>query len=884
MNQNLPPKWIMKFFRWFCNEHLCDAIEGDLLTLYEEKRQTQSLFRANLWFIFSVFTFLQPFALKTNNVYRQNSTVMVFNNLKIGIRFIRKQIVYTAINVTGLAVGLSAFMLMSLFIVHELSYDRFHDNSENIIRLNFTKQTASSTSTGARIPFPIKKVLESDYPEIEKVARFYYWSGNIPVLTYQGQKFTEKKLYFGDPEVLDVFDFELILGNPKTALSDPRSIVLTQKMASKYFGSDNPINQVIRYKDQDDLIVTGVLEDIPDNSHITFDFLVPLELQRQQWLGWEEADGYDLEQDWGTNFGAWVYLALQPGTNIDDFENKLQVIANEYLTSQERGDFTLQTQPLTDIHLKSNLPDEPGVNGNEMQVYGFGIIAILILLVATINFVNLTAVQMNKRVKEVGVRKVLGAERRQLVSQFITESLLIVSIAVIIGLLLANISLPYFNRFSGKSLEISLDYIPFLMALIILIFALAILAGISPFLSINRIDPVQGLADKLKSGRTRKRFSKGLVVGQFAICNLLIIGVLVINNQLQYLLNKDLGFDKEQIIIIEHSRNLSVRQYDVFRNQLASSPNIKNVNRGYVAGTTATNESFKVKNSSDPMLRNLGLKWMGEGFLEMFGLELLTGESLKDENTEENQSHVYINASASKAFGWSLEESIGKQITRVRGGNKSSEDFTVVGVLADAHLESLHHVVEPSVFIKPRLSVGAEITIKLGNTGNLNVTLESIEKAWKNTSEQYPFGFSFLDEQIESQYHKEKRLGTSIKYFAILAIFIACLGLFGLASFTVQEKTKEIGVRKVLGASMLSIVSMVSRIFLGLMLIAFVIAIPLAVYLSDLWLQDFAYQTNISVQIFLLAGLVSLVIVIIAVGGQSLKAANGDPVKTLRYE
>jgi len=879
-----PPRWIMRFFRWFCRKDLADAVEGDLIELYGRKAEENGRLRANAFFFFYVTTFFQPFAFKRQHEqYKQlNFFHMFFNYLKIGLRFTRKHKSYAAINIFGLATGISAFLLMALFVNDELSYDRFHEKGENILRLSYKLETPNATRQGAKLPFPVKQVLLEEYPEVKSVARFYFWSGDTPLLEYGDHKYTEEGMYFAETSALKLFDFEMVNGNAATALEDPRSIVITQSMATKYFGNEDPMGKVMRYKNEDNLVVTGVMKDVPENSHITFDFLLPIELQRQKWMGWGTST-YDLEKDWNWA-AAWVYAEMVPGTDQAAFETKIQAIAKEHLNTESQQGFSVQTQPLFDIHLKSDKSAEARANGNMTQIYSFGAIGLLILLIACLNFINLNAAQLNRRLKEIGLRKVVGARRGQLIGQFLTESMVLVIISAVLALLFAFLTLPLFNQFTNKSLSLGPQQLPLFIGLLLLVLTIGLLSGLRPSLVAVRTKALQGLANKFKLTRSRHHFTKAMVIGQFLICNLLILGILVVNNQLHFLQNKDLGFDKEQVMLLRHGRNLSKSQFELFENKLAEIPTVENINRGYVAGTSSFTNTFKVVGGKTEDTYSFGIKWVGEGFTEAFGLELLAGRNFDENLATDIESGVLLNASAAKALGWSLEESLGKKLSFLQGGNTVPSEIRVIGVLADANFESLYDPVLPSVFRRPNNSVGSTISLRLNAGNNLTSTIDELEAVWDEVIPAWPFEFSFLDQVLDEQYTKEERLATAIQYFAVLAIFIACLGLFGLTSFAVQQRTKEIGIRKVSGASIGAILVLISKRFVWLIAIAFLVSVPLGFYLFRGWLEGFAYQINLGPGLFALAGALSLLVALVAMGQQSLKAATTDPVKTLRHE
>lgn len=655
-------------------------------------------------------------------------------------------------------------------------------------------------------------------------------------------------------------------------------------MASKYFGDADPIGKVMTYKNEDDLTVTGVLRDIPSNSHIHFDFLLPIELQRQRWLGWGQGGStYDLEKDWNWA-AAWVYTLVHPNTDQNSFELKLQKIADEFLNTDDNKGFSIEVQSLYDIHLNSDKSAEAGVNGNVTQLYSFGAIALLILFIACMNFINLTSTQSSRRLGEVGLRKVMGARKTQLVTQFFAEALLLVVISVAMALILAFVSLPYFNSFTGKFLTIGAFDKPIFFILIIVIIGVTLISGLRPSLAAIKTQTVHGLGSKFSLIQPTQRFNRVMVIGQFLICNLMIIGVLSVNDQLKFLQNKDLGFDKDQMLILRHGRNLSGPQFRAFKNEVLSISGVHNINRGYVAGTSSSTNTFKIVDQPGEDTYSLGMKWVGDGFIDMYGLEIVAGRNFDEGSQVDLKSGILINEAAAESLGWTLEESIGRELSFIPGGSKKPENVRIIGILANANFESLYDPVLPSVFRRTESSVGSEVSLKLAGTGSLLQTLEQVESSWKSVLPEWPFEFSFLDDQIAARYIKEEQLNNAIQYFAILAIFIASLGLFGLASYDVQQRTKEIGVRKVLGASVKAIFLLVSRRFIWLIGVSLLLSTPLGYYLIELWLQGFAYRIEIGPSVFISAAIISLITTLMAITGQSLKAANCNPSETLRYE
>lgn len=885
MSKARPPGWILRFFRWFCREELCDAIEGDLLTVYLRKVKEHGKPAANRWYFFAVMSFLQPFALKNRKISQRLTFFDMLNNyFKIAYRNLIASKAFTLINVLGLAIGIAGFVVMATYVQHELSYDRFHSKADRIVRVAYEYEARGSLTQVAKSAFPLKSMFLEQYPGVEKVARFYRNTLDASTLRYEENHFTEDNILFADPEVLEVFDFELIQGDKESALNDVNSILMTERIAKKYFGDTDPMGKIIEYKNDDKLLVTGILKEVPENSHLQFDILLPMELQRQRWIRGNGNNGYDFEQDWKWS-GAWQYVLMESAESVAAFEQKLREEGKDFFGRNSTVEYHYVAQPLTDIHLRSDMAGEFEVNGNLKQVYGFGAIALLTLIIACINFINLSTARSAKRAKEVGLRKVMGAQRPQLVGQFIAESVLISLIAAIIAVALIEAMLPFFNKFMGKSLFVPYFEqswtIPVLVAGAVCI---GFLAGVYPAFYITRYQAVRTLKGKTTTGnKGNSRLRKTLVTSQFVISNLLIIGILVVQQQLNFIKNKDLGFDKDQIIVLKHGNKLD-EKFELFRSELSQIPQVVAANQGYVAGTRDWIQSFRVNGEALEESKSMGIKHVSFDFLEMFGLEVVAGRNFSREIGTDWAKAIMLNESAVRSFGWTNEEALGKVFSYIGGSdNRTRFECRVIGIVADAHLESLYQPIRPSVF---KQASWGEVSIKLNtqNPEQLRAVISDIEAVWNEVHPKWPFEFSFLEDTIAEQYLKEERLGQTITFFTLLAIFIASLGLFGLANYTVQQRTREIGVRKVLGASVRSILGLVGQHFVWLVGLSFLIAIPLGYYLSSQWLQDFEYRVVVGPGVFVIAGLFSMIIAGLAVGGQSLRAATINPVKTLRHE
>ncbi len=880
-----PPRWALRFFRWFCREELADALEGDMLELYQRRLQTMSRRKANLLFVFNVLRFFQPFALKKKSEFhhRLNTIDMFSNYLKIAYRSLLKSKGFTAINVFGLAIGISAFILMTTFVIHELSYDKFHSKVDRLYRLSYDYQAGEGPRQIAKVPYPLKPILLSEYPEVENLVRFYRNTLDVTTVRHGDKNFTEEDILFVDPEVFEVFDFELEEGNPKTALTDVNSIVMTRAAATKYFGHESPMGKIVEYKNGDKLQVTGILAPVPDNSHLQFDMLVPLELQRQRWMRGNGNNTYDFEQDWNWS-GAVTYVLLKEGASIETFNAKFQDEGKDFFGRDKNTDYKFSGFPVSDIHLHSKMVGELEPNGNMGQVIGFGVIALLILVIACINFINLSTARSAQRAKEVGLRKVMGALKPQLVTQFISEAMLISFLATGLGVLLVELILPFFNRFMDKQLAIPyLDQVFIVPSILIGATLIGLLSGLYPAFYLSRFQPSKTLKGNLGNGRGNVRIRRFLVGGQFIVSNLLIIGILVVQAQLNFLKNKDLGFDKDQILVLKHGTKID-DQFDLFKSRIATIPSVEAANLGYVAGKRAFTQTFRVNGQQAEAGKSMGIKYVSYDFAKMFDLEVAEGRFFSKEVLSDSASALLLNEAAVRQFGWTNEEALGKQFSWIGGSdNQTRFEGKIIGILKDANFESLYEPIKPSVF---KISQWGSISIKLNvqTSEELRTALDDINAVWDEMAPTWPFEYNFLDQELEAQYAKEARLSQTVQYFTFLAIFIACLGLFGLASFTVQQKTKEIGVRKVLGASVRSILILVSKSYLGLILISFFVAIPLGYLLASQWLMDFEFRITLSPLFFVIAGLISLIIAAIAVSSQSLKAATANPIKTLRHE
>jgi len=880
-----PPGWMTRLLRWYCRKDLVDGIEGDLHELYMRRVKTYGRRKSNLLYFLNTLLFFQPFAFKKKPQTRKLNHFDMFRNyLRIAIRSLIKTKSISIINILGLAIGISSFIMMIAYVFGELSYDKFNSKADRIFRVTYSYETRGENRAISRVAFPLKQRLLENYPEVEKITRFYQNRMDATTLKAGENLFTEENIFFADPEVFEVFDFVLLAGNPSTALESMYSIVLTKEAAYKYFGDSDPMGKTILYKNRDKLEVTGIVER-PKKSHIDFEFLVPVELQRQRWKRDSGNNGYDFEQDWKWS-GAWTYILLDHASSRAAFDTRISEDGKDLFgrVSKTRVEYNFATQPLLDIHLKSAMLSEIGINGNLRQVYGFAIVAFLILLIACINFINLMTAQSTNRAKEIGLRKVMGAHRTSLVWQFITESILVTVLATLLSLLLLEAIVPIFNSFMNQ--DVSIPYVQ-LPVLILGILAGAVivgaLAGSYPSFYLSNLKPIVTLRGNYSGEGGNARLKKIFVIVQFTVSNILVVGIFVVQMQMNFVKGKNLGFDKDQTIVLEHGTKID-DEFELFRSRLTNNSSIAGVYKGYIPGTGGWQQSFNIDGEEVKEAKSLGFKNIGYDFLDLFQLEMAAGRNFSRAFATDSSQAILINEATVRALGWSNEEALGKNFSWI-GGNDNKTKFStkVVGVMKDANFESLYQPVRPSVF---KLNFFGDVAIKFDASSmeELLGSVQSVEKVWNEISPQWPFEFVFLDRQIEDQYKKDERLGQMIQFFALLAILIACMGLFGLATFTVKKRTKEIGVRKVLGAGVSTILIVIMKGFLSLVLISFALSIPAGYFISKTWLQDFAYRIELQPWIFLAAAAVSIVVAGLAILSQSWNAAMTNPVNTLKAE
>ena len=806
---------------------------------------------------------------------------MLKNYLQILKRTLWKNKVFTSINIGGLAIGIATCVIIMLFVQDELSYDRFNEKAGQIVRVVFRGSIQGEKMKEASVMPPVAQTFKNDYPEVLDATRLRNFG--YPRVSFGEKLLRDNAFAFADSNFFSVFTLPFIEGNPKTALMEPNTLVMSETAAKKFFGNGEAMGKVLNFKDQNlQFRVTGIIKDMPANGHFHFDLLGAM-------TGFPQSR----EQSWMTS-EYYTYLVLPKGYDYKKLEAKLPQAVEKYMGPQlqvafhmtmsqfrQKGnDLGLFLQPLTDIHLRSDLNLEMEAGSDIRYVYIFSAIAIFMLVVACINFMNLSTASASKRAKEVGIRKVLGSEKKELVWQFLLESLALTAIALVIALLLVYLGLPLLNSLSGKNLSLNFsDHLWVLPSLILMGLITGLFAGSYPALFLSSFQPIVVLKSRFNSGKKTIGLRSGLVVFQFFISILLIVGSIVVYRQLSFIQHKKLGYDKDQVVLVEESYWLG-KNRDAFIEKLKEDPRIQNVSSSsYIPAGYSNNNNFLLypDNNSSQFVHTLRYD-VDYNYIPTLGMEMKMGRNFsRDFGTD--STAIIINEQTVKAFGWE-KNPIGHLLTKSENDG-SKQTYHVVGVVRDFHFKSLHEHIAPLVMVLS--NDGSNILVK-AKTKDMAGLLSSMKSSWTDFKAEAPFSYSFLDDRFNNTYKAEQKVGLILGIFAALTIFVAALGLFGLASFTAEQRTKEIGIRKVLGASVSGIVSMISADFLKLVLIAFLVAAPIAWYAMNWWLQDFVYRTDIGWWIFAAAAGLAILVTLLTISFQAIKAAKSNPVNSLRTE
>nr|WP_298923626.1 ABC transporter permease [uncultured Allomuricauda sp.] len=811
---------------------------------------------------------------------------MLKNYLKVAWRSLLKNKGFTLINIVGLSFGVAACILISIYIIHESSYDKHVANSNNIYRMTNAIIQDGNVRGGIHFSAIMASTVLNDFAEVENAGRImdnglFYGAGSNEIrLEGSPTQYHEEGFAYADQSIMDIMDIQMVYGNAPTSLSEPGTIVISNSISEKYFGESNPVGSSIYLNGNNDqpFRINGVMEDFASNSHLDYDFMLTLS-------GVEFGEG---EQTRWTQNNYFTYITLKSGTNIPQVQKKISnhIIKDYLMPAFEAGGFAMAgnledrlsigLQHLTDINLYSNDIDFEANSRNDIKViWIFGIVALFILVIASINFVNLSTAKSANRAKEVGVRKVVGAPKRYLVGQFLTESVLLSFISFVIGLAIAWLMMPLFSSISGKALSLPFASPVFIPLLLVSSLAVGLLAGLYPSFYLSRFRPVAVLKGKLSTGSKSNALRSGLVVFQFTISIILIIGTLIVNQQMDFILNSKLGFEKEEVIQL-YGTNIMGDRVDTFKDELKKINGVTNASiSDYLPleGTKRNGNSF-VNEGRDNVDETVpGQAWVvDEDYLETLGITLVEGRNFSIDKISDDESTV-INQTMAKKLN--LDNPIGKKISRY------GRLYEVIGVVEDFNFNSLKQEVQPLCFFR---GVSPSIISLKVDTGDMSSLLKEVENKWNEFSPNMSFRYAFMNDSFAKMYDNVSRIRTIFLSFSVLAILVACLGLFALSAFMVEQRKKEISIRMVLGASFKNIYSLLSINFLRLVGFSIVMAVPVGWYVMSRWLEDFAYKTGLDWTTFITAGLIALVIAILTISYQSISAALIQPLKSLRTE
>jgi putative ABC transport system permease protein len=792
---------------------------------------------------------------------------MLKNYLRIAFRNLRRHWAFSLLNILGLTIGMSACFLIFLYVKFELSYDKFHSKGDRIFRMVTDIKTPTETLKWSVASAPMAINAKLDFPEIEAVVRI----NPSNLLVRKGDlKFQEPNMAFVDSAFLETFDFPLLQGDMHTALREPFSIVISETAAKKYFGTSNPMGQTLILTDGNySSTIKGVMKDMPSNTQLKADMLVSQSSFKR----------FDSLQDqrWG-NFGLFSYLLLKPNTDAKALEKKLPAFLEKRIGKEMKSNnlyYTLFLEPFPNVYLKSTRGGQE--SGSLTNIYVFSIIGVFILLIACINFINLTTARSTERAKEVGIRKVIGAERQQLTQQFLGESILLCLIAFVLSVVACSLLLDLFNTLAGKTVSTGVFHHPgYILSLLLIAIGIGIIAGIYPALVLSSFQPITVLKGRFASGTRGLLLRKGLVITQFTISIGLIVCTIVVGLQLRYMRNQDLGFNKDQTIVIDtHGDNHG----QALKNEVSRLPGIvATAMSSSVPGGGAMNAYSSLQNVKGEMqISSPDLYFVDFDYIGLYQMKVVAGRAFSQQFGTDTTQAMVLNETATKMLGYSApKDAVGRDF------NQWGRKGKIIGVVKDFHYQSLRSPIRP---LSMRIEPGGvdQLSVKVRAT-NLPATIAAIENKWKTIIPYRPFSYVFVDEFFDRQYRSEDNFGKLFLNFAVLAIFISCLGLLGLASYSTLQRTKEIGVRKVLGASVTSIVNLLSREFMLLVGIAFLIAAPLTWFFMSRWLKDFTYRIDISWWIYVLAGVLAMLIALLTISFQAIKAAVANPIKSLHTE
>jgi putative ABC transport system permease protein len=876
-----PPKWPLKILRYFVKKEYHEEIEGDMEEIFNENVRQSTPAKAKRIYTMEMLKLLRPILLKN---IKQTTTLipidMLLNYFKIAWRNLIKKTAYSAINIFGLALGIACCVLIFMFVQDELSFDNYHTKGDRIYRVIHGEKSVNN-STGRPYPFwvwgnaPIGQVLRNEFPEIDKVVQF---SGRSDILlSVEDKMYQEEGAFFMDSTAFDVFSWDLIKGDPKTALAAPYSIVLTETTARKYFGNEDPMGKSLKGSEAagrsaaGDYTVTGVVKDVPSNSHFRFNVLLSMSTFKKS--------RPNIFDEWGyVDF--YTYFLVNDKFNRAAFEKKIP----GFITRNQRqpdSNYTIAIEPLKDVYLRTDAERQPGETGSLPNIYVFSVIGIFILGIAIINFMNLSTARSMERAKEVGIRKSVGAYRSSLIFQFLGESFIIVLLSMFVAIILVSLALPGMADFTGK--VFLMQHLVNSQTIAVFaggLFVISIVAGSYPAFALSGFGAVKILKGITTSNAGGANLRRALVVFQFTLSIALIAGTIIVYMQMSHLLDKDLGFDKEQMLILDYNYDEAVNaKSEALKIEMEANPSIlsaafsRSVPGSYFpnAGTEIEGPDGEMKSMGQPIFQ------VGMDFIPHFGLALVAGRSYSRNFPSDSSKALVVNEATARQYGYTnAADIVGKKFSQW------GREGEVIGVVKDFNYTSLHRNIEPLTLpLEPYASRYLSLKIKSEDIGK---TIQEVKEVWTKLAPHRPFLYSFLDEDFNRQYQSDFIFRKLFTTFSCLAIFIACLGLLGLATYTAQQRTKEIGIRKVLGAEVYNIVTLLSKDFVRLVIVSILIATPISWYYMNQWLEGFAYRMEIQPWIFGLAGLAAVVIALLTISYQSIRSARMNPVSSLRSE
>jgi len=859
VNENRPPKFLVWLLLRILPEYVDNTAIGDFEEEYSHIATDRGRTLANFWFSLNIVKSVPPFIADTIRF----RLVMLKNYATITWRNIKRHKTYSFINIAGLAVGLACCLLITLWVLDERSYDRFHENCDRLYRVVVNLPSSGEMRKIVATPPPLGPALKKDFPEIVETTRMSYW-GSVP-LRAGDKSFNENRMVVVEPSFFSLFTFPFIKGQGAASLRTPNSALISERRAESFFGNEDPIGKVIQVDNRFDYIVRGVFRDIPYNTHIRqFDLVLP-------WSHLDNMEWYESDS-WGM-LSYRTYVLLGEKASFQDVNQKITKLIQRY-ASGSRAEILLE--PISDIHLRSHYRLSTGLRGI-VYVYIFSVIALFVLLIACVNFMNLTTARSFNRAKEIGMRKTIGALRRHVIVQFFGESLFMTLYALGLALALICLVLPEFNKFTGKQLNFhSIFNWQAVIGLIGITLFTGFLAGSYPALYLSSFRPVHVLRKVLQTGKKKSVFRRVLVVLQFSMSVILIIGTLVVYAQLDYIRNRKIGWEREHLISISLSGEMK-KSFDILKAELLKHPRILSVTAAYSEPTNFESSSHGVnwEGKDAEEVVHVTLNLVDYEFLDTLNIEMAEGRSFSKEFSTDAMEAFLINETLAKMM--KTESPVGAKFSFI------GREGQIIGVMKDFHFHSLRTGIGPLAMALGSDDYWNYALVKI-HQDNVSSTIEDLNKTWKKLFPYSPFAFRFMEEDYERQYRSEMRMGKLTNVFAGLAVFIACLGLLGLTSFAVEQRRKEIGIRKVLGASAGNVLWILGKEFVLWVLVANVIAWPIAYYVMSGWLRNFAYRIGVGLEIFILSSLLTLAVAMAAVAFQSLRAATSNPADSLRYE